>query len=629
MPFITKKTITETFLERVRLTPDGVGFQFKPTHEGMGPVGEWKQVTFKEFYQECKWISYGLMSLGLQPQDRALIVSNTRFEWSLSDMAILGAQAVTVPIYASNLPEDVNYIADHCEAKIAFVEDARQLEKFLEIRKQKPGAFPYLKKWVVFEPSAMSLGKKYRDQLENILTLQALKELGKREESKNPLRFDQNLQAAKPQDLFTICYTSGTTGVPKGVMLSHDNLMSVLEDCVATIGLHLDSEKEVVVSFLPISHIFGKVEAMAVYTFGWKQAFAENIDKLMTNIGEVSPTLLFSVPRIFEKAYAKLQATVDNGPALKKKLFYLGLEAGRNYYGALWKKKNPSWKDTIEYQMAKKVVFKKVQERFGGRLKFAVCGGAPLPREIGEFFQITGIQILEGYGLTETCAPVSVNSLEDVRFGFVGKPFPEVSIRIAEDGEILIKSRKVFQGYYKMPTETEKALQKGWFYTGDIGQVDPNGFLQITDRKKDLIVTSGGKNIAPQKIENLAKTHKWVSQFVVHGDRRHYLTALVVLDKDQVIQYANQNQVLFSEYAQLIKHPKVIQLAQNIVDEVNHHLASYETVKKFMILPQDFTVETGELTPSLKVKRNIINQRYRAELDSMYADSVRVTLDSD
>jgi long-chain acyl-CoA synthetase len=474
----------------------------------------------------------------------------------------------------------------------------------------------------------MMLAGRHHEGSKNVMTLQALKELGKREEAKEPSRFDTNLSAAKPDDLITICYTSGTTGMPKGVMLTHDNVMSVLEDAVTTVGRYMTPKHEIILSFLPFSHIFGKVESLAIYTFGWRQVFAENLDKLMVNIAEVKPTLIFSVPRIFEKAYARIHSTVDTVPAVKKKLFYWACEVGRNYYSAIWEKRRPELKDWAQYQVAKRLVFRKIMQRFGGQLEFAVCGGAPLPKEIGEFFQIVGIQILEGYGLTETCAPVAVNTPDDLRFGVVGRPLPEVIMKAAEDGEILIKSRKVFKAYYKMPEETAQVMQDGWFHTGDIGHIDSAGYLHITDRKKDLIVTSGGKNIAPQKIENIAKTQKLVSEFVVHGDRRNYLTALVTLDRDQIVQYANEHQILFSEYSELIKNPKILSLVQKIIDDVNRQLASFETVKKFVVLPNDFSVENGEITPSLKVKRSLINKRYKTELDSMYGDSARVPLDS-
>lgn len=628
MPFITQKTITETFLERVKSTPAAVGFQFKPTHAEVGPIGQWKQVTFKEFYSDCRRVSFGLMGLGVKPGDRVVILSNTRYDWSLSDMAILGAKGITVPIYASNTPEDVIYIARHCEAKILIVEDEKQLQKILEMRMEKPGCLPGLEKVIVMEPSAMAVCEKFPSEIKYVLTLQALKELGRREEAKEPTRFDKNLGEAKPDDLITICYTSGTTGVPKGVMLSHDNLMSVLEDCVASIGTGMTPEAEVVLAFLPASHIFGKVESLAVYTFGWRHVFAESLEQLMPNMAEVRPTFVFSVPRVFEKAYNRILSSLDMAPPTKKKLFAWARGAGQAYFNAIWDHRTPSIAETLEFKLAKALVLDKVAQRFGGRLKFAICGGAPLPKEIGQFFRIMGISILEGYGLTETCAPVCVNLPEDVRFGVVGRPLPEVTLKIADDGEILVKSRKVFKGYYKMKAETEEVLKQGWFYTGDIGHLDAEGFLHITDRKKDLIVTSGGKNIAPQKIENLAKSNKLISQFVAHGDRRHYLTALVTLDRDQIIRFANEEQVLFSGYSELIKHPKILSLVQRVIDEINQKLASYETIKKFVILPDDFTIEAGELTPSMKVRRSFINKKFKAELDSMYQESSSQPLDS-
>jgi long-chain acyl-CoA synthetase len=619
MPFITRPTITETFLERVRTTPDVVAYQFKPTHPDQGPVNLWKQVTFRQYYDHVKLVSFGLMGLGVQPGDKVVILSNTRYEWPLCDVAILGASAITVPIYASNIPDDVLYILNHSDAKVAILEDAKQLQKILEKRLEKPGCLPRLEKIIVIEPSAMSLAARHQDATKDVITLKALEELGRREEAKAPARFDENLKSAKPEDLITICYTSGTTGVPKGAMITHDGLMSVLEDAVAVIHPFIKPEHEVLLSFLPFSHILGKVESMMLHTFGWRQAYAENLDKLMANIGEVRPTLMCSVPRIFEKAYNRINTMVDSGPESKRKLFHWALQVGRRYYQAIWDRRAPTFTEKAEYAAAKALVLNKVAQRFGGRLQFAICGGAPLPREIGEFFQIVGIKVLEGYGLTETTAPVALNLPDDPRFGAVGRPLPEVQIKIGSDGEILIKSRKVFKGYYKMPKETEEALADGWFHTGDIGHLDAEGFLHITDRKKDLIVTSGGKNIAPQKIENLAKSQKIFSQFVVHGDRRHYLTALVTLDQDQVIKYASENQILFSEYPELIKNPRILALVQRTIDDLNQQLANFETIKKFVILPVDFTVESGELTPSLKVKRGLVNRRYRNELDSMYA----------
>ncbi len=628
MAYILRKTITETFLARAQSTPAVVGYQFKPTYEDMGEKGKWREFSFKEFYQECRLVSFGLMGLGTQPGDKIVILSNTRIEWSLSDMAIMGAKGVTVPVYASNTAEDVVFIIQHSEAKIVILEDGKQLQKLLDKQIESPGCLPLLQKVVVFEPAAMRLAAHYLEGTKNVLTFQALKELGRREEAKEPNRFDQNLSSAQPEDLMTICYTSGTTGVPKGVMITHDNIMSVLEDCVSLLGPLLKPEEEVILSFLPFSHVIGKVESLAVQTFGWRQAFAESLDQLMENIAEVQPTVLFSVPRIFEKVYNRILESIDAGSPINKVLFETALGVGRKYYEAVWAKQRPSWKDALEYQIAKQIIFRKVAQKFGGRLRFSLCGGAPLPQEIGEFFHILGICILEGYGLTETSAPVTLNTPQDVRFGVVGRPLPEVTIKIADDGEILVKSRKIFKAYFKMEEETAHVLQGGWFHTGDIGLIDADGFLHITDRKKDLIITSGGKNIAPQKIENIAKTQKLMSQFVVHGDRRHYLTALVTLNRDQMIRYAHENRILFSEYSELIKNPKILALTQKAIDEINRQLASYETIKKFVILPEEFTVEGGELTPSLKVRRSFLNKRYKSELDSMYGDSHRVPLDS-
>jgi long-chain acyl-CoA synthetase len=612
------KTIGDFFLKRVQASPDLPAFTFKPTYADAGPLNEWRTLTFKEFYQDARLVAFGLMNLGVKKGDKIAILSSTRYEWSLSDISIMGAGGISVPIYPSNTPDDVCYILDHSESSVAIVEDGKQLEKILSQRLAKPGCLPHLRKIVVIEPAGMSATHRNIDATKDVLTLSALRELGKREEARSPTRFDDILRALEPSDPFTICYTSGTTGVPKGAVLPHDAMASVMEDCKITLGKYVMEGQQIDLAYLPFSHILGRTESISAYCAGWKTGFAENIDKLMTNIGEVRPTLLFAVPRIFEKAYTKIHATVEAGPPSKKKLFDWAVRSGREYYADVWAGRRPGATKRVKYELADRLVFAQLRKRFGGRLRYSLCGGAPLPREIGEFFQVVGITICEGYGLTETCAATSFCTPETVRFGTVGKPLPEVNLKIADDGEILVKSRKLFTGYYKNPEATAEALEGGWFHTGDIGHLDDQGVLHITDRKKDLIVTSAGKNVAPQKIENLARSQKLISQFVVHGDRRNYLTALVTLEREAVIRYAHENQILFSEYSELVKNPKILSLVQHALDEINRQLASFESIKKFVIVPSEFTVESGELTPSLKVRRNFVNKRYKQELDSMY-----------
>lgn len=604
MAFIVRETIGRTFLARIEATPDRVAFRSK--------VGtKWQDTTFRQFHEDCRLTSLGLMALGAQAGDRIGLLSSTRYAWPVCDLAILGAGAVTVPIYPSSPGTDIAQILNHSGCRFVIVEDAVQLEKTLA--QKQAGQLASIEKIIVLEAAAMKLAA----QEALCLSYPALHQLGRREEARDPLRFRRNLEAAKPDDLFTICYTSGTTGVPKGVMLKHDSMVSVLQDAVQVIGKHLRRDGECSLTFLPYSHVLGRVESLAIHTFAWTACFAESMDKLVTNFSEVEPTVLFAVPRVFEKAYARVQDRVAEAPAPLQKSFARALAAGRRVMK--WEAQAASLLDHVEYQTARLSLFSKIREGFGGRLRFTVCGGAPLSQEIGEFFYLAGIRVLEGYGLTETCAPVTLNDPVRPRFGSVGKPLPEVQIRIAPDGEIMIKSRKVFAGYYRADRETAEAFSDGWFLTGDIGRVEADGTLTITDRKKDLIITSGGKNVAPQKLENLAHAQKIFSHFVVYGDRKPYLSALITLDRETIIRYASENQILFSEYAELVKHPKILILVQRAIDDLNAQLPGHEKIKKFAILPVELTVEAGELTPSLKVKRKVLTERFRPELDALYA----------
>lgn len=614
MPTILKPTITETFLERVKQTPGVVGFQYKSTNETVAPVGTWKEVTFREFYEDCENLVLGLREIGVKPGDSIAILSKTRYEWALADMAILGSRAVTIPIYASSTTKEILYLLDHSDAKFLFIEDADQLRKILPELAQ----LPKLQGIVYFESDTARITGNHAQ----IWDLHAVKKLGESKLKDSPHFLEENLKSAKPDELITICYTSGTTGVPKGVMLSHENLMSVLGDAAKIYAPHIHPEKEVLLAFLPFSHIIGKVESMATYVFGWRECYAESVEKVNENLKEVRPTILFCVPRIFEKAYARIESTLTKASPLQRKLFQWAVESGENHFGRLWAGRRASAWKAAKYNLYRQSILDRVMEAFGGRLRFAICGGAPLPREIGEYFQILGILILEGYGLTETCAPVTLNTVENLKFGTVGKPLPEVEVKISDDGEILLKTKQLFSGYYKMDEETKAAFSDGWYRTGDVGFIDPQGYLHITDRKKDLIITSGGKNVAPQKIEGMAKSlSPLFEEVVVIGDRRNYLTALITLNLAQAESYAHAENILYSDPHELTQHVKIQAHVQRLIDELNRDLARFETLKKFMILPKAFTIETGELTPSLKVKRGQVTKKYRAEIESMYRES--------
>ncbi len=591
-------TITQTFVHRIRKSGDKKAFHVKKGTQ-------WHAHTWNDFYKMVREIAAGLLDLGIQPQNTIAILAQTRIEWAACDMAIMGAKAVTVPIYSSNTAEDSLYILDHCDATCIIVEDLKQLEKVTSIRSQ----LTKLKHVILID-----------GQSDQALTLSKLREAGQNYLKKQSTDvIEHNLMTIQPTDIFTICYTSGTTGAPKGVVLTHENLMSVVTDVDRAVGSEL-SEADSTLSFLPISHIFGKVESMITYHFGWQVYYAESVEKILINLAEVGPTILVAVPRVFEKAYSKIKSSLEDASPLKMKLFSWAMGVGKRYYQAIWDKESPTIADTIQYQIAKRLVFDKVYQKFGGRIRYCIAGGAPLSKEVGEFMRILGLTILEGYGLTETCAPVTLNTPNAIQFGTIGKPLPEVQLRIAEDGEILIKSKKVFREYYKNEDATRSVLSDdGWFRTGDIGVIDNDGFVKITDRKKDIIVTSGGKNIAPQKIENLLKAaSRFISQVIVSGDRRNYLTALVVLEKDEVIKFAKSQNILFSEYPELLKHQKVLSLVQSVFDQVNKRLASFETVKRFKLLSNEFTIDSGELTPSLKVKRKFCTEKYGREIDSMY-----------
>jgi long-chain acyl-CoA synthetase len=565
--------------------------------------GSWQSINWNEAFDQAGKIAGGLQKLGVEQGDRVCLLSKSRYEWTLSDLGILGCGAVSVPIYESSIADQIKFIVNNSEAKVIIVENDAQLAKLNEIFDE----LKTVKQVVYFSCSNESVKR------DGFYSLDELMMLGSDVGADVLEKFTQETTG---EDVASIVYTSGTTGNPKGVVLTHGNFLAEVRDGVSVLGFEPHHESLI---FLPLAHILARAIQFAQIYFGFVQCYAESIEKLTENISQVRPHFLLSVPRIFEKIHMKTLLSVESAPSKKKKIFYWALEVGQEYSRLKINGQSiPTWL-SLKYKLAHKIVYSKLHQKLGGRIEFFVSGGAPLAKDVANFFFAFGFTILEGYGLTETTAAVTVNRHDAIKLGTVGKNLTGVTIKIADDGEILVKGKQVFKEYYKNPDATQEAIDpEGWFHTGDIGVIDEEGFLAITDRKKDIIITAGGKNIAPQNIENFMKADPYISQFVVHGDKRKFLSALITLDRDEIENYAKKSSITFGDYETLVKHEEINSFIRKRIDEKNSKLARYETIKRFAILPSDFSVESGELTPTLKVKRRVIEQRYEKILNDFY-----------
>ncbi|MBI4411781.1 MAG: long-chain fatty acid--CoA ligase [Deltaproteobacteria bacterium] len=593
------QNLLQLFAETVQTRSDSPCFRYKEE-------ARWNTLNWNEVFKKVLTLAGALKKLGVKKGDRVSIFAQTRYEWTLADLAILSCGAVTVPIYQSNLPDQAAYIIENAGARLIFAEDAAQLKKIDQVRHE----LPLLSQIILFDD-----GETARKQ-EGIYSLEEVMLLGTEEEGRKI--FEEMRDGLDGEADASFVYTSGTTGPPKGAVLTHRNFLAELTALDAVFDFEPHHESLI---FLPLAHILARVVQFAQLQRGFIQCYAESIDKLLDDVRDVGPHLMASVPRIFEKIHTRVMQGVETSSDAKKKIFQWALNVGHERARLMTAKKRLPLILRLKWEAAFRLVFAKLHHKLGGRIKFFISGGAPLSVEIGDFFHAAGFIILEGYGLTETTAAITCNTLKDLKIGTVGKPLEGVEIKIAEDGEILARGDVVFKGYYRRPEETAEALNSGgWFHTGDIGVIDAEGFLKITDRKKDIIVTAAGKNIAPQNIEGLLKTDPLISQVMVHGDRRKYLSALITLDKNEVIQYAKSNRISFQDYADLVENEKIYDLIKQRIEEKNRHLARYESIKKFAILKDDFSVETGELTPTLKVKRKFTSEKYKEVLDSLYQD---------
>ncbi|MBM4170103.1 MAG: long-chain fatty acid--CoA ligase [Ignavibacteria bacterium] len=564
-------------------------------------------ISYKEYRTRVEHFALGLASLGVKQGDRLSIVAENRPDWVISDMAMVILGAVNVPIYPTLTPKQIEYIFNDAGVKVAVVSNLYQLNKVLKIQKE----VKTLKRIIVMSEKDVPTGG-------TVLGFSSVQGMGREFHKENPDYLRKSMSRIKPEDLLTIIYTSGTTGNPKGVMLTHRNLVTNIKASAEIISL---GEEDVLLSFLPLCHSF---ERMAGYytamACGSTVAYAESVETVRDNLLEVRPTVVTTVPRLFERIHSRIQKQVDSSPAPRRKIFHWALNIGKDYAKARKAGAIPAMLHA-KHRIASKLVFSKLKERTGGRIKYFVSGGAALPRVLGEFFEAVGIQILEGYGLTETSPVLTANRLDDYKFGTVGKPIHGVQIKIAEDGEILAKGPNIMVGYYNNPKATAEVIDKdGWFHTGDIGMFDSEGHLMITDRKKHLFVSSGGKNIAPQPIENLFLESKYVDQFVLVGDGRMFLSALIVPEFEILKEFATERNITYGDQEDLIHMKDVQKLFQTEIDRLQKDLPAYERVRRFELLPQTLTVEGGEITPTMKVKRRTVEEKFSHLIEKMYAD---------
>ena len=596
------ETVVSLFLTQAAEQKDKIALKSKR-------AGIWEGSTWTEWESRARAIAAELVGAGVNPGDRVAIFASTREEWVVADIATLLAGAVTVPIYQTLIAEQAAYILEDSGAKVLFVDDAAMLDKFAG---GHMATLTKLAKIVLLDATKGAPPGEVSAKVTSYREALAAGFARSRDEKR---AVSERAAAVLPKDLATIIYTSGTTGPPKGVMLTHANICFETDVVLSLAGLTKSDEN---LLFLPMAHIFAKVLVMGAVRAGYTTTFAESLVKALDNAVETNPTFLGCVPRLYEKIFAVANEKAHAEGSVKAKVFDWAIDLGRKVARLRERGEEPSGLLAVQYRYADKLVLSRIRGRFGKRLRFAISGGAPLAKELAEWFHGAGVKILEAYGLTETTGATNVNLPARFRFGTVGPTLTGVEVKIAMDGEVLMRGPNIMQGYWNREADTKEVLEEsGWFHSGDIGVFDTDGFLRITDRKKDIIVTAGGKNVAPQNIENLLKQSPWISQAMVHGDKRPYLVALVTLNADAMARFAAETGRP-NDVAALATDSEVRARVQLEMDSVNKRLSSYESIKKFLVLPRDFAVDTGELTPTLKVKRKIVTERYRRELDAMY-----------
>jgi len=596
---MTVTTIPQMFYSAVTEKPRPDLFSSKDAN------GVYQDVSSTDVQHRVRAIRLGLESLGLGKGDRVAILSENRLEWALADLAALSLGAVDVPIYPTLLPDAIAYILKDCQPAAIFVSTEEQASKVEKVRSE----LPFLKEIITFESVS----------LPDMMHIDKLMQIGSNLADKHPQGPSDEVGPAGKDDPCSIIYTSGTTGNPKGVVLSHWNFVSnvLAVDTLISVG---PSDK--MLSFLPLSHVF---ERMAGYYFpinaGAGIAYAENVETVAADMGLVQPTIMVSVPRLYEKIFAKVTTTAMSGSPIKRNIFMWARRVGQEWGEKVRAGETVTGWLALQYRIATKLVFSKLQARTGGHLRFFVSGGAPLADHINEFFYAAGLTVLEGYGLTETSPVVTCNTLEHFRIGSIGKIIPDTEVQIADDGEILVRGPQVMIGYYNNEDATREVLaEDGWFSTGDIGHLDVEGFVYITDRKKDIIVTAGGKNIAPQPMEGAFKRNKFISQIVILGDRRPYLVCLIVPDFDNLEAWALEHKLSWTDHEDLLRNPEITAKFERGLERTNRKFPTFSTVKKFALLKDEFTLESDELTPTLKMKRRVIQDRYEGLIASLYSE---------
>ncbi|MBN1289233.1 MAG: long-chain fatty acid--CoA ligase [Actinobacteria bacterium] len=566
--------------------------------------GVWREITWNEFNKNVVNIGLALISIGIEAGDRVAIFSSNSPEWQMIDIAALSIGAADVPLYSTLSAPQAKYILKDSGSRVVFVGTRDHLDRILEVR----DGLPDLLKIVTIDNTV--------SDHPDVITLDDVLKLG--EKNANREQFDKRLESTKPGDLCSIVYTSGTTGDPKGVMLTHDNFLSNVRAASKLVEIGPEDD---CLSFLPLSHVLERMSGYYTSMYnGVPMAHARSIDDLVEDIGVIKPTYMVSVPRLYEKVHAGVLANVEEEPAIKQKIFHWAVGVGTKVSALTVNHKPVPFFLGIKNKVANKLVFSKIYEKMGGRLRFFVSGGAPLAKEIAEFFHAMGILILEGYGLTETSPVITVNTPEAIRFGSVGRAIEYVEVKIDDNGEIMAKGPNIMQGYYNKPEATAEVLHDGWFRTGDVGRIDEDGFLFITDRIKDIIVTAGGKNIAPQNLENTLKLDKYIDQVCVLGDKKKFISALIVPNFDELKSWAKEKGLQVGSVSYLINNEDVINFYRERIDLALKDFAKFEQVTKFTLLPKELTEEAGLVTPTLKVKRREVEKKFAAEIDKMYTD---------